>query len=68
MGMSRKDFITLADQIKDHNRKGDHVNPFLEDHLDTLADFCARQNPNFKRQLWLDYIAGRVGPSGGKRS
>lgn len=31
-----------------------------------LADFCKSQNPRFDRERWLDYIAGKCGPSGGK--
>ena len=30
-----------------------------------LADFCASQNPLFKRDRWLDYIAGKCGKNGG---
>lgn len=33
---------------------------------DALADMCAKSNPAFKRGRWLDYIAGKVGPNGGK--
>ena len=29
------------------------------------ADFCQRQNGNFKRDRWLSYIAGDCGPNGG---
>src|SRR4029077_4184713 len=28
--------------------------------------FCASENPRFKRERWLDYIAGRCGPKRGK--
>ena len=67
--MSKKDFIALANAIRDYqeakyrNGESETKAPFL---LDVLADFCATQNPNFKRQRWLDYVAGRCGPSGGK--
>ena len=33
--------------------------------LPVLADFCQAQNPNFKRDRWLGYIAGECGPYGG---
>jgi hypothetical protein len=33
---------------------------------DALADFCKAQNPNFNRDRWLDYIAGKCGKNGGK--
>jgi hypothetical protein len=34
---------------------------FTPDHLLVLADFCASQDPNFNRRLWIDYIAGECG-------
>lgn len=66
--MSKKDFIALADAIRRHNK----ANPFdrfefTKDQIDTLADFCQSQNPNFNRERWLGYIAGTNGPSGGAR-
>lgn len=64
--MGKKDFIALADAIRNHNLKGDHVNPFQADQIDTLADFCRRQNYNFKGERWVNYIAGKCGPNGGK--
>jgi hypothetical protein len=33
---------------------------------ESLADFCQSQNPRFDRARWLDYIAGKCGPNGGK--
>lgn len=68
MSMSRKDFIALADVLKRETPHPDHtvMNAQHERLINALANFCARQNPNFKRQLWLDYIAGKVGPSGGR--
>lgn len=77
MSMSKKDFIALADAIKDFNRtafwgtdkNGIHgtMNIAVQgDTLKMLADFCQSQNPNFKRDRWLDYIAGKCGQNGGK--
>lgn len=63
--MSKKDFIALADAIRTHNEH--NALPFGQEQLETLATFCAQQNPNFKRDRWLDYIAGKCGPNGGKR-
>lgn len=60
--MSKKDFIALADDIKRSNKYG--VN-FTPEHVAVLADFCKGQNGNFNRERWLDYIAGKCGPSGG---
>ena len=61
--MTKKHFIALADAIKNHNYwNGEQQFTFA--HLATLADFCYAQNSQFKPQLWLDYIAGEVGPNG----
>ena len=62
--MSKKDFIALADIIRKVNAD-DSATPFTDFQIDELADFCQSQNPNFDRYRWLDYIAGRCGPSGG---
>lgn len=56
--------IALADIIRDQNKYGPV--PFARSHLETLAAFCKRQNGNFDRELWLAYIAGECGPSGGR--
>lgn len=45
----------------------DGVNTAEDNMLAALANFCASQSPRFNRQLWLDYIEGKCGPSGGKR-
>jgi hypothetical protein len=63
--MSKKDFIALADAIRQHNRYPGNSVAFDEHQLATLAEFCKSQNPAFKRDRWLDYIAGRCGPNGG---
>ena len=65
--MSKKDFIALANAIREHNShsKSGDTDRFTEDQLDTLASFCQGNNPNFKRERWLDYIAGKCGPNGG---
>ncbi len=63
--MSKKDFIALADTIKYHNRHADNDDQFTPNQLETLASFCRGQNCDFKKQRWLDYIAGECGPSGG---
>lgn len=61
--MTKKHFIELANLIKARQwdrREGAGL--FIHD----LADFCADQNPRFNRERWLDYLAGRCGPNGGK--
>ena len=68
--MSKKDFIALADEIREFNshtiRGCEMANHFDTQQIGVLADFCQKQSYNFNRGLWLDYIAGRCGPSGGK--
>jgi hypothetical protein len=63
--MTKKDFIALADHIKRHNNTGG-VPRFTWAQIESLADFCKSQNYAFLRQRWLDYIAGKCGPNGGK--
>ena len=63
MSMSKRDFIALADIIRDHNRFED--TRFTTKQVTVLAEFCHEQNPNFNRECWLAYIAGECGPNGG---
>jgi hypothetical protein len=58
--MTKKHFIALANLIR--------VRPhcFSGLAIESLADFCADQNPQFNRQRWLDYIHGKCGANGGK--
>ena len=69
MSMSKKDFIALADVVYGMQPTFVRGNSIFEFTLmrDKLADFCQSQNPNFNRDRWLDYIAGKCGPSGGAR-
>lgn len=67
MSMSKKDFVALADQIRYHNAHEPRKYPFGPDQIQTLANFCQSQNPDFNRERWLGYIAGTNGPSGGAR-
>lgn len=70
MSMSKKDFIALADTIKQHRQaflnNVDESITFGDQLVETLANFCASQNPRFNRDRWLGYIAGTNGPNGGK--
>ena len=75
--MSKKHFIELADMLRATKPKTDGFisaemqfaqrerHAQWEYMLDQLANFCAAQNSNFKRNRWLDYIAGDCGPNGG---
>lgn len=72
MSMTKKDFKTLADAIRAHNAKHPRIGynapgaagvwgaPFNRSHLETLADFCAGQNPNFDRARFMAYIKEEV--------
>ncbi len=76
MSMSKKDFIALADLIRNHNETSARqtrqygadaaIDAFTPDQIETLAVFCYSQNPRFMRDRWLDYIAGKCGKNGGK--
>ena len=65
--MTKKHFIELADKVARHNRYANELDTkFTTEQINVLASFCAEMNPRFNRQRWLDYIAGKCGPSGGK--
>lgn len=64
MAMSKKDFIALADMIREVNTDTS-ATPFTDWQVGAIADFCQSQNPRFDRKRWLDYIAGKCGPNGG---
>lgn len=63
MAMSKRDFIALADTIRTHNARS-AFQVFTVEQLETLAEFCASQNPAFMRERWLGYIAETSGPNG----
>ena len=66
--MSKKHFIALADALKSE-RPGDNWDPnkMVQWELDVkaIATVCAQSNSRFNRERWMDYIAGKCGPSGG---
>ena len=71
MSMSKQDFVALADAIRLELCGGrmvdDESTPDIpvSKVMGTWASFCKRQNPNFMRERWIDYIAGECGPNGG---
>ena len=67
MSMSKKDFIAIADKIREHNRADSDgaSEPFTRGQLDSLAWTFQGLNPDFKRDRWLGYIAGENGKNGG---
>ena len=60
--MTKKDFIALAEYLRD--TKG-YCEPFTPSQLEHLANFCHSRNWAFKRERWMSYIAGECGPNGG---
>ena len=59
MGMSKKDFIALADALRGLT---------LDDEtLAIIVAFCKRQNSAFMAERWLAYLKGDCGPSGGQK-
>ena len=72
--VTKKTFVALADAIRAYNAQafpaGTNIASPLEftnTQIQTLADFCAAQNPAFDRERWLAYVAGDCGHNGGKR-
>ena len=71
MSMSKRDFVSLADAIRqdlcgfrmvyDENTPDVSVAKVV----DMLARFCKHQNYAFKEDRWRSYLAGECGPSGG---
>jgi hypothetical protein len=64
--MTKKHFIALADAIRGMITHDDGSSLEYAEVVETLADFCQEQNPNFNRERWLGYIAGTNGKNGGK--
>lgn len=62
--MSKKDFISMANFIRDHNKLSQST--FSKEQVEVLALFCQTTNSRFNRSRWLAYIAGECGPNGGK--
>jgi hypothetical protein len=62
--VSKKHFIALAKYLRDTEG---YCEAFTPAQLEHLANFCHAQNCNFKRERWLDYIAGKCGKNGGAR-
>lgn len=67
--MTKKHFIALADQIRQHNkvaRTVPQITAYTQDQIGALADWLKSENSHFNRARWLDYIAGISGPNGEK--
>lgn len=67
--MTKKDFIALADSIREHNDRatfGGSCEKFTEDQIATICRFCQKQNSRFSEGIFRGYIAGTCGPNGGR--
>lgn len=64
--MTKKDFIALADLIRDFNYNSNGGVSFTISQIAAIARFLRTQNSNFNQERWFGYIAGDNGPSGGK--
>jgi hypothetical protein len=62
--VTKKDFIALADYLRD---TCGYCEAFTPRQIGHLANFCHQQNPAFKRDRWMAFIAGERGPNGGAR-
>lgn len=61
--MTKKHFIALANAVIAANKEHPGCFSFMQ--ICRLADYCRSQNPNFDEDLWMRYINGECGPSGG---
>ena len=61
--VTKKQFIALADAIREQNKVGQ---PFTLAQLTKLGAWCQRENPRFNWDRWINYIYGKCGPNGGK--
>ena len=62
--MTKKNFIALADYLKDTQQ---YCEPFTASQLEHLANFCHSQNPRFDHVKFLAYVNGTGGPNGGAK-
>jgi len=62
--MSKKNFVALANYLSD---TANYCEAFTPKQIEHLANFCHSQNPAFKKERWLGFIAGTNGQNGGKR-
>lgn len=71
MSMTKKDFIALADEMRQALRGSIPAEEYRVDIqrqrvIEALMSFCKRQNPAFMEDRWMDYLKGECGPNGGK--
>lgn len=66
--MTKKHFIMLADELKrcEPINSGDDVHRAWSNAVHAVANACEQANPLFKRQMFIDYVRGACGKSGGK--
>ena len=54
--MSRKNFISLAQALKQFNRSISPGYEFTQEQIEFLADWCELQNKAFDRTRWLRFM------------
>lgn len=64
--MTKKDFILLADHIRNATSGSCAEAKFSDIQISYLAQFCKKTNPRFNENRWIAYINGACGPIGGK--
>ena len=69
--MTAKDFVALADALREHIGEDLYCplildKPLPQGVLYTLCKFMRAQNPRFDQKRWLRYLRGECGPRGGK--
>ena len=67
--MTKKHFIELADVVNQIESRVEHGELLKAVLIDSLANFCESQNPDFNRERWIGYIGyikGENGLNGGK--
>lgn len=70
--MTKRHFIALADSLKATRPSEQDINMQTGEYaqwqrdVKAIADACCDANSRFNFHLWMSYINGECGPSGGK--
>jgi hypothetical protein len=73
--MTKKDFILIADALREASQQaniragqtGVDMSAGVGFAVHFLADALSLSHERFKKERWLEYVAGICGPNGGKR-
>lgn len=74
--MTKKDYIAIADALRDillHgpiavHETGKPTRTIQGDITNALCSVFRADNPAFKENRWRDYLAGKCGKNGGRKS